>query len=892
MTNVSLLKVRILKSILTLCFTTLFLLAASLSYGTGENEIFHTTIVSDGSSLISQSHTFTGQSRYGTIKLTITSPDQPSLAGDLTVYLFVNGKSIFYIRRVPDDQFFEREILLYEGENNLGFIMRGQSGIQIDIDITGGDKVDAVSLIGAAGGTVDVTDTESEAHGVRIEIPSFAIIEETIFKIAFLSRAKNTPLFPPYQEVLSPLIKFSSSNPISGDVKICFPLSDPSRENYHLNELAEEQREWTINRSTPEISADGNEICAQVDHLSQYAITADSDCSAPGARLFDGTVHPTCREKWESSLYYALVAPQLLGVAESIYQRDLLGELSPEDVIRSRAPVAEQLAELNGLHSKKIDQVWLNSETEVINLAEQFFGAEFATTWFASMFDVLTATEVGENPAGITTEEDLTTLANYFDSLAESEKRQRMNEFLIGNEFLYEYYRFGADESLVKERFDLSPDLDLTAVINETAAKMGFLLNPEKTDYDPGRVSSILNDSLALIYRFAGEFTKPQASTMAASELTITGATLTGSVNPSGLSTDTWFEWGSEPDLNTYIKTPTQPAGSESVDVPVSQSLSDLNPLSTYYFRIAASNSTGNVQGSVMSLTTIGIPPTVTHSSGEPKTGESAILTGDVNPNGLQSEAWIEWGQDPTLTSFASTAVQPIGSGTTSQPINRTLEGLSPRVPYYFRVAASNRAGSTKGPIMSFLIPDIIVTTRPASNITTVSATLTGLLDHGGSPSMAWFEWSELQDFSETNNSPPQYFGEGESGITVLYQLQGLSPNRTYYYRLIATSDFQTKMGSIASLTTPPVESTASTTTLFWKPPETRIDGSLLDDLAGFKIYFGTSKLTYTNSIDVKLVTRYTLLNLPKGTWYFAVTAYDSSGNESPFSNELSKTIE
>jgi hypothetical protein len=58
----------------------------------------------------------------------------------------------------------------------------------------------------------------------------------------------------------------------------------------------------------------------------------------------------------------------------------------------------------------------------------------------------------------------------------------------------------------------------------------------------------------------------------------------------------------------------------------------------------------------------------------------------------------------------------------------------------------------------------------------------------------------------------------------------------------------------------------------------------------GYKVYYGSSPNTYTSSIAVGMVPSFTV-NLPPGTYYFAVTAYDSSGNESGYSNEVSKTI-
>jgi len=62
-------------------------------------------------------------------------------------------------------------------------------------------------------------------------------------------------------------------------------------------------------------------------------------------------------------------------------------------------------------------------------------------------------------------------------------------------------------------------------------------------------------------------------------------------------------------------------------------------------------------------------------------------------------------------------------------------------------------------------------------------------------------------------------------------------------------------------------------------------------DLAGYKIYQGTTSGSYGLSVAVGKVTTYTASNLQDGlTYYFAITAYDTSGNESPPSFEVSKT--
>lgn len=60
-------------------------------------------------------------------------------------------------------------------------------------------------------------------------------------------------------------------------------------------------------------------------------------------------------------------------------------------------------------------------------------------------------------------------------------------------------------------------------------------------------------------------------------------------------------------------------------------------------------------------------------------------------------------------------------------------------------------------------------------------------------------------------------------------------------------------------------------------------------DLAGYKIYQSTTAGSYSStSTDVGKVTTKQLTIPDDGNRYFVVTAYDLSGNESGFSNEVS----
>uniref|UniRef100_A0A6M3J749 Fibronectin type-III domain-containing protein n=1 Tax=viral metagenome TaxID=1070528 RepID=A0A6M3J749_9ZZZZ len=87
---------------------------------------------------------------------------------------------------------------------------------------------------------------------------------------------------------------------------------------------------------------------------------------------------------------------------------------------------------------------------------------------------------------------------------------------------------------------------------------------------------------------------------------------------------------------------------------------------------------------------------------------------------------------------------------------------------------------------------------------------------------------------------------------------------------------------------------------LSWQAPTTNEDGTPLTDLAGYKVYYGKVSATYTIIKDIGNVLTYaitenaltyTITGLGEGTWYFVVTAYNTIGTESAYSNEVSKVI-
>jgi chitodextrinase len=92
------------------------------------------------------------------------------------------------------------------------------------------------------------------------------------------------------------------------------------------------------------------------------------------------------------------------------------------------------------------------------------------------------------------------------------------------------------------------------------------------------------------------------------------------------------------------------------------------------------------------------------------------------------------------------------------------------------------------------------------------------------------------------------------------------------------------------------ISNSASATTLAANTATLQWDAVNFPTLSGYRVYVGTSSGTYQQApgsgINVGNVTTYTVTGLGAGTrYYFAVTAFDGSNNESGYSNEVFKDV-
>jgi len=122
------------------------------------------------------------------------------------------------------------------------------------------------------------------------------------------------------------------------------------------------------------------------------------------------------------------------------------------------------------------------------------------------------------------------------------------------------------------------------------------------------------------------------------------------------------------------------------------------------------------------------------------------------------------------------------------------------------------------------------------------------------------------------------------------------SQTGTYSNIVISASNGQNSSNLPAfSVVVSKAASTASTgsATVDWTPPSANTNGTKLTDLAGFRIYYGTSQGNLSQMVQVASATKTstTISSLAAGVWYFSGVAYTTAGTESARSNIVSASV-
>jgi photosystem II stability/assembly factor-like uncharacterized protein len=247
------------------------------------------------------------------------------------------------------------------------------------------------------------------------------------------------------------------------------------------------------------------------------------------------------------------------------------------------------------------------------------------------------------------------------------------------------------------------------------------------------------------------------ATTLPPSDITTSGAVLSGSVTVGSNSTSVWFEWGTSTNYGNVTVTTVLPGNDESTNI--SAALSGLAG-DVYYYRIAVSNDFGIVLGGDQ-VFTVGLAPTVTTLPVNASTN-SATLQATVNPNGWDTTVYFRWGLSvPTNV----TPIMHLSPGTNSVKVSSFITGLVSSKTYYFAAVASNSLGAAYGAEQSFLIYGPPFVDVPNANWDSVASSADGSVlvavsNPGGSfpetPGLIYISTNGGAEWNQATNAPSE----------------------------------------------------------------------------------------------------------------------------------------
>ncbi len=305
--------------------------------------------------------------------------------------------------------------------------------------------------------------------------------------------------------------------------------------------------------------------------------------------------------------------------------------------------------------------------------------------------------------------------------------------------------------------------------------------------------------------------------TQPATSVTATTAILHGQLNPHGAGEPGQFQFyyrasteACRPEAESSPEPPGTALGNEKEAVQVE--VTGLHPFQTYEFCLIADPESFFIEGPSVSFKTLASKPSIFPETTKATavTPFAATLGAEVNPNNEQTTYSIEYAQNELL---AGAKVLPGASPLEAEYGERnasvgTGNVLTPETTYYFRVTATNAAGTVEGPIEHFTTPKAeapIVISENVSALLSSEPKLEAKVNPNYQKTKYQFEYSTEAEGEELRGQInvvhdveelPAVFEELLAGPAAL---TGLEPGPTYFYRIAATNATGTTDGPVQS---------------------------------------------------------------------------------------------
>ncbi len=274
----------------------------------------------------------------------------------------------------------------------------------------------------------------------------------------------------------------------------------------------------------------------------------------------------------------------------------------------------------------------------------------------------------------------------------------------------------------------------------------------------------------------------PSTTTAPATQIGVSSGMLNGSANPNGLASSAYFLWGSTSNYSSETLSYALAAGQNPVAL--SSTLSGLAP-GGFHYAMAAVSPGGIAIGADQSFATFVTKPGVQTTPAININQNFATLEGLIDPNGLASTYFFQYG---TTTNYTITTLSfGAGQGNVTNSVAFTATGLASDTTYHFRIVGSSAGGVSYGQDLQFttIAPSPTVVTYPAQNITASSALLSGTVLTYGLQDTYYFRWGPTTNYGSTTLALPV---SSAAPVQVSASIGSLSPGTTYHFQLVAAA--------------------------------------------------------------------------------------------------------
>jgi hypothetical protein len=328
---------------------------------------------------------------------------------------------------------------------------------------------------------------------------------------------------------------------------------------------------------------------------------------------------------------------------------------------------------------------------------------------------------------------------------------------------------------------------------------------------------------------------KPTTTIKDASEASYITAHASGTVEIANedpaFSASCEFQYATEADFSNAAAVACEPPtifGSEAQPVSVTATLTGLQPATTYYLRLLATNAGG--QGEAIAPDTFKTlfvaAPAVTIDPLTTFTATTAHLTGTVNPEGadpaFNSSCRFDYVTQGTFeaSGFEGAPSVPCEpnpvEGAGAQAVKADLTGLVPHTTYHLRLVAANAGGTSDAIAAETLITKVqapLISSTSSANITADSADLRAQLNPGGGATTYHFDYGTTASSYEHSTAESGSIDSDNSEHQASAHITGLEPETTYHFRIVATNSASPSGGTLGPdrtfTTQPAISSTA-----------------------------------------------------------------------------------